>query len=103
MSNKNKRITPLFFGDLKHSGTFYSSCQLAPILVKLSKNSNVPDYEVCKTALSPYYRGEVPRKVIENVRQSAKEMMGTGSTADSITLLPSLFEKLNNLGHYGEI
>ena len=45
--------------NIMHFGTFYSSSQLAPILVKLSKNSNLPSYDVCKTALSPYVRGEV--------------------------------------------
>ena len=30
-------------------------------------------------------------------------MMGTGSTADSVAMLPSLFEKINKIGHYGEI
>ena len=84
-------------------GTFYTDRQLAPTLVKLSKNSTLPNYDCCKIALGKFVHGEVKRKLIENVRKAAKEMMGTGTTADSISLMPSLFRKINELGHKGEI
>ena len=86
-----------------HTGTYYSIKQLAPMLVKESQNSNLPDYHVCRTVLGNFVQGDVPRKLIENIRKSAMEMMGTGSTADSVALLPSFFEKIKKLGHYGDI
>ena len=83
--------------------TFYTVSQLAPLLVKESKNYNLPPVETCNQILKPYIFGVISRKLVENVRCASKEMLGTGRKADSTEFFPSFFKKINEQGHYGVI
>ena len=83
--------------------TYYTARQLAPLLLKESRNRNLPSVETSIQILKPYIFGDVSRKLVENVRRAGREMMGTGSTADSTELFPSFFEKITEQGHYGVI